>query len=107
MGQAKVKKSKGEYPAKQNYQAKVMLANMRDITTAYVERASKLGYVMIVLAIPDPAAHGPGSEQNVSVYGNIPDTATQVGCLREIADKIENSVGDEDVPKAKMPSANN
>jgi hypothetical protein len=105
MGQAKTKKANGKYPAKQNYQAKVMVANMRDITTAYVERASKLGYVMIILAIPDEAAHGPGSAQNVSVYGNIPDTATQVACMREIADKIENSV---DMPdKAKLARTDN
>jgi hypothetical protein len=100
MGQAKVKKANGKYPAKEPYKARVMVANMRDISTAYVERASKLGYVMIVLAIPDEAAHGPGSSQNVSVYGNIPDTATQVAALREIADKIENS--EEGTPKEKL-----
>jgi len=105
MGQAKTKKANGKYPAERDYKAKVMVANMRDITTAYIERASKLGYVMLVLAIPDEAAHGPGSAQNVSVYGTIPDTATQVAAMREIADKIENS---EEMPdKTKLARTDN
>lgn len=105
MGQAKVKKANGKYPAERAYKAKVMVANMRDITTAYIERASKLGYVMLVLAIPDEEAHGKGSSENVSVYGTIPDTTLQVSVLRHIADKIEDS---EEMPdKTKLARADN
>ena len=103
MGQAKVKKTNGKYPAAQAYKAKVMVASMRDITTAYLERASKLGYVMLVIAIPDEEAHGPGSAQNVGIYGTIPSTETQVAVMREIADRIENS--DEGQAKEKLNRA--
>jgi len=91
MGNAKVRKANKTYPAQTFDKSKIMLATKEDITTGYIQRMNKLGFVMLILAIPDEEAHGKGSAQNVSVYGNIADTALQVSALREIADKIEDS----------------
>ena len=90
MGNAKVRKKNGDYPEK-TFTPKVMVANKEDISTAYIQRMSKLGYVMLVIAIPDEEAHGKGSSQNLSIFGNIPDTTMQVAIMREVADKIEDS----------------
>jgi hypothetical protein len=90
MGAAKRKKANGTYP-EQTFTPKVMVATKEDISTAYIQRMSKLGYVMLVIAIPDEEAHGKGSSQNLSIFGNIPDTAMQVAVMREVADKIEDS----------------
>jgi hypothetical protein len=80
------KKSKADY-----FKPKIMVANREDLTTAYIQRLNKLGYVMLILCIPDEEAH-PGEAENVSVYGNIEDHFQQVAVLRAIADKIESSV---------------
>jgi hypothetical protein len=73
-------------------QPKVMLATKEDITTSYIQRMNKLGYVMLVIAIPDEEAHGKGSSEHIGIYGNIPDIDRQIAILREIANKIENSI---------------
>ena len=91
MGNAKVRKTNKTYPEQTFDKPKIMVATKEDITTGYIQRMNKLGYVMLILAIPDEQAHGAGSAQNVSVYGNIPDINQQVSILREIADKIEDS----------------
>jgi hypothetical protein len=91
MGNAKVRKANKTYPAQTFDKPKVMVATKEDISMGYIQRMNKLGFVMLILAIPDEAAHGPGSAQNISVYGNIADTTQQVAILREIADKIEDS----------------
>ena len=90
MGNAKRRKANGTYP-EQTFKPKVMVATKEDISTAYIQRMSKLGYVMLVIAIPDEEAHGKGSSQNLSIFGNIPDTTMQVAVMREVADKIEAS----------------
>lgn len=79
-------KDKGQY-----FRPKVMTATKEDITTAYIQRMNKLGFVMLIVCIPDEQAHGKGSSQHLSVFGNMPDTAMQVAVMREVADKIENS----------------
>ena len=84
---------------KKNFKPKVMVATKEDLTTAYIQRMSKLGYVMLIVAIPDEAAHGPGSSQNVGIFGTIPDTKLQVAVMREVADRIENSI---EVPKNRL-----
>ena len=91
MGNAKVRKANKTYPPQTFAKPKVMVATKEDITTGYIQRMNKLGFVMLILAIPDEEAHGAGSSQNVSVYGNIADTDKQVAVMREIADKIEDS----------------
>jgi hypothetical protein len=101
MGKEKIRKANGKYPAR-TYEPKVMTANKEDLTSAYIRNMNKLGFVMLVLCIPDEEAHGAGSAQNVSVLGNIADTTTQVNVLREIADRIENSF--EGAAKEKVPS---
>src|SRR5579863_7426337 len=104
MGEAKRKKAAGQFPAKVPYKAKVMTATKEDLSTAYIQRMSKLGYVMLVIAIPDEEYHGKGSAQNVSILGTIPDTIMQITVMREIADKIENSF--EGQKKEKLPGVN-
>jgi hypothetical protein len=80
------KKSKAEY-----FKPKIMVANKEDISSAYIQNMNKLGYVMLVIAIPDEEAH-PGQSNNPSIYGNIQDHDQQVAIFREIADRIELSV---------------
>lgn len=80
------KKSKADY-----FKPKVMVATKEDISTAYIQRMNKLGFVMLIIAIPDEEAH-PGQSENPSVYGNIEDHAMQVAIWREVADKVEASV---------------
>jgi hypothetical protein len=89
MGNAKKRKAAGTYPEK-TFTPKVMLANKEDITTAYIQRMNKLGYVMLMICIPDEEAH-PGQSTNPSIYGNIADHAQQVAIFRDVADRIENS----------------
>jgi hypothetical protein len=104
MGIAKRKKANGTYPAQTFDKPKVMLANKEDLTTAYIQRMNKLGFVMLIICIPDEEAHGEGSSKNVSVLGNIADTTLQVSCLREIADRIEDSFEGEAKEKIPQPS---
>lgn len=75
----------------QFFRPKVMVANKEDLTTSYIKHMNKLGFVMLIICIPDEQAHGKGSSQHLSVFGNMPDTTMQVAVMREVADKIENS----------------
>lgn len=86
------------------FEPKVMIGTMESISAAYVKNVAKLGYVPLIVLIPDEDAHGPGSAQHIKIFGAIGDTKLQVAVLREVADKIENSF--ESMNKEKIPEPN-
>lgn len=69
------------------------LITKEEIVKQFILQMNARGYVMLVLALPDSDVLPLEAKDGYAgVWGNYPDTLTQVSVLKQITRKLENSI---------------